>query len=502
MEKENPNGVAKKGYHLFTFFFSALLNVVGFFLPPPFKRWTEYEMNYGVPNRKFDEADLIGLRRKGLISIEAFQNGFQYLGIEPGRAEKIYSLSEKLAGAGELVDLRLRNEIELGDYLKRQKQIGVEVNLAKELLKLTEKRFDPELVIRAWRRGISVIREKPDYFTDLKQQGWTDDRIDVLKRVTEFFPSPGDLIRFAVREVYTPAIVEKYGQMEDLPPKFLEEAQKAGLMTEQAKNYWAAHWILPSPSQGFEMFHRGVISYEELTTLLRTLDIMPFWRERLIKIAYTPYTRVDVRRMYKLGTLTRDEVKRSYLDLGYDDDKSEKMTDFCVKWAEEPEDAAMTPEEKRREELKGLTRGMILKRYKDGMIKQSEAESYLKDIGLTPEVIEFYISMADYNKEEEMVDGLIKSYRRMYINGVLDYNKITDLLDELNIPPKHRDYLLALWDLEILSKPSKPSKGELIKLAKTNIISEDIFKSEMSSLGYTTKYIDWYVKLNNLFAEV
>ncbi|GAH93918.1 unnamed protein product, partial [marine sediment metagenome] len=44
------------------------------------------------------------------------------------------------------------------------------------------------------------------------------------------------------------------------------------------------HWSLPSPSQGFEMLHRGVIDEAELNMLLRALDIMPFWREKLTKV--------------------------------------------------------------------------------------------------------------------------------------------------------------------------------------------------------------------------
>ncbi|GAH79863.1 unnamed protein product, partial [marine sediment metagenome] len=74
-------------------------------------------------------------------------------------------------------------------------------------------------------------------------------------------------------------------------------AGKKGLSKEWSERYWAAHWNLPSPQQGFEMLHRGVINVSELNMLLRALDVMPFWRDKLTAIAFRRLTRVDIRRM-------------------------------------------------------------------------------------------------------------------------------------------------------------------------------------------------------------
>ena len=83
---------------------------------------------------------------------------------------------------------------------------------------------------------------------------------------------------------------------------------KAGLPEEQARNYWAAHWELPSAQMGYAMFQRRIIDHETLVMLLKSLDIMPFWRDKLIEMSYNPLTRVDVRRMYGLGVLSEEEV--------------------------------------------------------------------------------------------------------------------------------------------------------------------------------------------------
>jgi len=139
-----------------------------------------------------------------------------------------------------------------------------------------------------------------------------------------------DLITMSVREVFSPDIAQKFGQFEDFPADFATYAKQQGVSDEWAKRYWAAHWVLPSITMAFDMLHRGVIDQATINQLLRAQDIMPFWRDKITAISYNPYTRVDVRRMHKAGVLSEDEVLTAYKDLGYDDVKALKMTDFTL----------------------------------------------------------------------------------------------------------------------------------------------------------------------------
>ncbi|GAH24689.1 unnamed protein product, partial [marine sediment metagenome] len=79
------------------------------------------------------------------------------------------------------------------------------------------------------------------------------------------------------------------------------------------------------------------------------------------------YTRVDVRRMYKTGTLDRAAVKTSYLDLGYDEEKAENMTKFAIAEGVSAE--------------KELTKADILDGYKRTLFNEAEAFTMLLDLG-------------------------------------------------------------------------------------------------------------------------
>lgn len=180
------------------------------------------------------------------------------------------------------------------------------------------------MVIEAWRRGLASPELLADYFDDLRSQGFSEDRIAVLKQLASIMPNPQDLIRFVVREVYTPEIAEKYGQFDDFPDKAVDDAAKIGISKDLLGKYWAAHWELPSIGQGFEMMHRGIISEDDLRLLLKAVDVMPYWRGKLAEMSWNVPTRVDVRRWWDMGVVNEAELRKLYAAMGYHGDDLDK----------------------------------------------------------------------------------------------------------------------------------------------------------------------------------
>jgi hypothetical protein len=353
------------------------------------------------------------------------------------------------------------------------------------LRKLVWLRLDPAIVQQIW------LRDKSQYehlWKDLHDIGWDDERIDVYKTLAQLIPGAADLIRMAVREVFTPEIVEKYGQMEDFPPDFAAWGAKVGLTEEWAKNYWAAHWDLPSATQGFEMLHRGVITYDELKVLLRALDVMPYWRDKLIEIAYSPYTRVDIRRMYKVAVLDEAGVKKAYMDLGYNEERAQALTEFTLKTYARPEDAVEDEEEK----IRDLTRSDICDGYRRGIFTAAEAGELLAKLAYTPESVQFYLDREDLKKDQALKDAYATNYRQLFVIGLKDADTVRSEMVELGFLPGEVDEYLRLWYIEKLRRQAKPSRTDLARFLKKGIITENTWRQSMADLGYADKYIDWY----------
>ena len=338
--------------------------------------------------------------------------------------------------------------------------------------------YDPATVQAQYLRGEMTIEK---VYERLREMGFTDTRIKEMMTLWNVIPPIPDLIRFAVREAFTPEIAEKFGQYEDFPQPVAEWGAKQGLSEEWSKKYWAAHWELPSIQMGYDLLHRGLIKREELELLLRALDIMPFWREKLVQLSYNPFTRVDVRRMHKTGILSEDEVYQSYLNIGYNDEKALKMTQFTL--------ALNAGDDK------NLTLSQVTKAYKKSIITHDEAKDMILKLKYNDDQAEFFIAQIDFDEQLDLQDDYLAAAQKRYVNNLWDENATRLALTKLNLTGTRIDALITKW------KPAReldfkvPSKTDLDKFLKNKIITEDAYKMEMYRLGYSALYTDWYLTL-------
>ena len=328
------------------------------------------------------------------------------------------------------------------------------------------------------------LRQDPE-LSDIERKliklGIHPDYVSVYKTLAYPIPPVADLVTMAVREAFTPSIAERFGQYEDFPEDFERYAMQKGVSSEWAKRYWAAHWALPSATQGFSMLHRGIIDESELNMLLRALDVMPYWRDKLVKVAYRPLTRVDVRRMYKEGVLDESQVYSAYLDHGYNDANAKAMTDFTVQYV-------LTQQTK-------FTTRDVISAYSKRMINASVARSLLQTLGVRSANISFVISTADYKREWEFTEERIKGIRNLYRRKVYDDNKARGELLKLNIATEQVDVLMQQWWYEVKDEPTQTfTTAQTLKFMTMGLITEQRGRQELAELGYDKFHIDIYME--------
>ena len=380
-----------------------------------------------------------------------------------------------------LVTLRHYEYITSAEFQQHMKYAGFDAEKSTEIFSSSESRLTTFEYLTAYHRGIITENEFDSYMQNLR---YNKSDIEHFKKIGQFFPSPPDLIRFAVREVYSPAIRQRFLLDSDLPAEFITESKKAGLPEEQAKNYWASHWELPSASMGFEMMHRRVISEDDLSMLLKALDIMPFWREKIAQISYSPLTRVDVRRMFKLGVLDEDAVNNSYLDLGYNVDNARLMTEFTKKY----ESADMSD----------LSRTTIDKALKKGLITIDEHTDFMLMSGYLQSDIDFWQALLLFEIYESEKEAAIDNLSDLFVLGVLSIDEISLELNGMDLPSMYVEKILADMQKKTAKKIKVASKSDLESWLKLNIIDEKDYKGSMMMLGYSTKDIERYLTEINI----
>ena len=335
-----------------------------------------------------------------------------------------------------------------------------------------------------WRRG--YISET-DFVTVLVKMGYEPETIQGFMDLGNVIPAPNDLITMAVREAFDDGVSSRFQHDENFPPEFAEWAAKQGLNADWSKRYWRAHWQLPSPNQVFEMLHRlrpgksdVTLTQEDVNTFLRTADYAPFWRERLSKISYAPYTRVDVRRMYKTGVLNETQVKDAYLDLGYDDEHAQALTQFTIAFEAEEET--------------GIVRTSVLSAYGDGMIDRGTAEGMLASGGYDATTTAFYLDNVDFREALEITQIKLSSIKKKFIEGLIDETTVNNEINILNLPAQRVTALLELWVTERENQIALPTLAQIENFYELGISTLDDFTRILKRRGYSDETIKWNIQ--------
>jgi len=316
---------------------------------------------------------------------------------------------------------------------------------------------------------------------ELRRTGVHPSYFDVYKTLAHPIPPINDLITMAVREVFTPAIASRFGQYEGLPAAYVEAAEKKGLTKEWAERYWAAHWTLPSVQQGFAMLHRGIINQADLGLLMRALDIMPFWRDKLMQLSYKPLTRVDVRRMHLLGTLDESGVRRAYQDVGYNERNAGLMTDFTVRY--------------NRRSLAGFTPRDALSAYINQFIEAGQTTSILRDIGVKGTEIPNMMRLAGYKREWKYKTERIAAIGNLYKKGKYDYPTARSKLTQLGLSSATVKTQLEQWEPSAEAERTATfTNAQTLKMFTMGLIDEERARAELHLLGFDDERKDLLIK--------
>ena len=331
-----------------------------------------------------------------------------------------------------------------------------------------------------WRKVLT----SEQVFERMRELGYTDTRIKEITQSWSIIPTVQDLLTMVGHEAFEPDSISKMGLDEEFPEAQSEWMEKMGLSTFWQRKYWIAHWEQPSIQMGYEMLQRGIIEREDLEFLFKTVEIPRFWRDKLLKIAYTPYTRVDAKRMHKLGVLTDEELIVSFKDIGYDQQHAEKMAEFVKKSNKAAE--------------KDLSKTEVLTGYADKVLTQAQASEFLVRLGYDEDEATYILALADYKEKAAQGKLLQSSIEARYKGSAIDKAEARRLLDEMNLPSAQTDALLLKWDSAFIQDIKLPSKTDFDNFYLAGIVNADVYAQELRKLGYASTYIDYYTRLLNM----
>lgn len=329
---------------------------------------------------------------------------------------------------------------------------------------------------------------KQEWAGELRKHGYTPETVKNIEKIIRYIPPVQDLITMSVRDVFDEATVRLNRQSEDYPPEFTHWMQQQGVDKQWAEKYWQAHWRLPSETMGFEMFHRGIIDETRLKSLMKSLDIMPGWRDQLVKLSYNPLTRVDVRRMHSVGVLSEKEVERAYLDIGYSPENAKRLTEFTVVLNDGEGAANLNVAD-------DLTRGNIIAFYKDGVIDRVTAQALLLAEGMGALAAELLLQSADFDIERDERKQLKALILARFKSGRWSYQEAVNEAQRLNFSDREREQIILELELIQAKDYKLPSRVDLDKMLGAGVIDSSTYVEALMANGYSELWANRYLEL-------
>ena len=433
-----------------------------------------------LPAEAPDPSTLIAMRLKGSLDDTLYIDLMGGWGYSADVAVGMLAAAEQILGPGELLGMVVRGIIGPEKMASELARLGVSEESATNLAQMAETLLDPGTLVQAKFRGSPG---GGNFESGMAKLGYTGESAVTFEDVSKIIGGPSDMIRWAVREVFTPEIVQELGLADEFPTEFVSQAAKIGMSDEVAGFEWKSHWVLPSVMQGFEMLHRRAkkrdgetFEMADMERLLRVQDVMPFFRELLTQIAYHPYTRVDVRRMHKMGILDEDGVHSAYLDLGFHGEKADGMTEFTIAYNTEGE--------------RELTKTEVLRAFDRGVIDEESTLELLDDVGIPKEAALIIIATQLAKVAMDTTDELSDIEIDRYIDGLISETELQDVLATLDLTASQIELLLAKARRKRLRSRKMPPAATIVEWRQADLITEGRAHDLLDRQGYDKVFRD------------
>lgn len=423
------------------------------------------------------------LYRRGLIDETTARENLKKLRYPVEAADMMLKVSLPLLPVNTILEAWRRKELDAAKTRKALEQHGIRNDTAEKVLATSTRLLDPFDISLAVFRGAVTLDQG---LKELEKHGYTKDDALRYMAVRQLLPAPSDLVRFGVREVFTPDIAAKFRLFDEFPAAIVPLGKQIGYTENTLRQYWAAHWDLPAPGQGFDMYHRGIINRDELSMLLKALDVMPFWRDKVIKLADEIIPRRALGTLQDAGLLDREDVIDRLFALGYS-----------------REDAALMARGMEYEAASGardLTKADVLKAYEEGFTDAKFTQSKLTELRYTPRDIAFLMARSEIKRtlnqqatalqatakevdaaQDQTSTAIVNAYKV----GMLKREDALKQLTALGVPPIVAGYKLQQADLQ-LHLSLLEAKGAVVQAElEAGVIDTKTAATKLSGLGYS-----------------
>lgn len=488
------------------------------------QKLAQYDGNIFSPLTSPTESLIFAALQRGYLTPDQAHLGFLLLGIPFGRRftdfyenniAQLWSGVSKLnipfydiATAFAMYNKGIIDGETLRDIRKRTGETEVSF---KPFLDYQKQTYTLEQALTLWNRG--EIEEAEAKKKIKLYGGYSDEEISKLSELRNVIPPVSDLVRFSIREVFNEQLAKRLGYTEEYEEQkdFQYWANRLGLGKMEAKlqgegakeinwplAYWIAHWQIISPTQGYEMLHRlrkdridrfkkdfpevEEFTIDNLRDVLKASDYPKPFRDRLAAISSHMLGRIDIRRGYRIGAISENELKEQYKDLGFVDDDVNVLAEIAKKDKEQYDKA-----EKKKKLGTEINRSAtaILSAYETGSITEGDAFVGLMAVWDEEDKTKLAINTVKLKQKTAYVKEFAKSVKREFFAGFYDSSTALAELIGAGMRPDEATRRVSIW-IRQLSYPQKiASTTKILDWYKRGLITIEDANFRLENLGWS-----------------
>lgn len=301
-------------------------------------------------------------------------------------------------------------------------------------------------------------------------------------------PGPAELIRYMVRDVENQDVISTFGLDvgfgDNFQGKVKDWAQMQGLTDDQMTREWRAHWDIPSPTQLYEIYRRlrhrdSYPGPDQVLTwvkdALKQQDVLPFWQDKLIDVAFHPLTRTDLNRAYEHGWINDDDYVNGMYELGYNDNDAQTLLKFV-----------------QHERKLVIRTADFVRAYAQGYISSEQALDRATDEGFSGDAIDAVGDelkiQRQFADQHRVVDAVAAQYKSCRIS----YEEAQQEMADEEIPEEVINYQLNIATLHTSCGTRREMQATLANLVKAGEMGQEGYFDRMQRLKYEDAAIENY----------
>ena len=343
--------------------------------------------------------------------------------------------------------------------------------------------------ISAWQRGL-VNDEEIE--TKIRGTGVLNQfESDIFKSLMEQIPPPTDLVRFMLRDVEDPAVIDALQLDAEFEEKFqgkVEEwAKGQGMPREVMLRYWRAHWQSIAPGQLYTMMHRlrkdsldpAMAALEVTQALVEQVlgidDVLPTWRKRLVAISYRLPRILDVAKFFNADIWGEPELLDYYQNYGYSPANAKAKTGLVKRLRQETDNKA----------ARLLSKANLSNAFRAGVLSENEYRDGLRMIDFNDTQIDQSVREATLLRkidQRKRVKNAIKCrFKECAIGNAEAVSAlvnagwdVTDALAEV-----------TCWKQVCSAKGREASTAQLCEWYGLGLLSDAEYRSRLTKMGWS-----------------